>query len=332
MGLFGARSASATRVGGAGSPAMDEIRYLLGERIARALSIHQADLSLSLLSRSLVSDHGTTVVLIGDAVSPTRAVMLLSAHASPLGVEQAMLRAAAAKEVLGAGLAGPILDPISVDRLNGLSYALLSYCRPLSHSRAVGWSQKMLLGSAPYDWLLRVNDRTLSEVPSGKLTSSYLQPLQCMAGMARVREPLRAAATRAIARLEAGDWVPKSVLMHGDLWKGNILLKPSETQLSLKRSSESFAVIDWGGSLLCGYPIYDIVRLAQSFRLSARALRSEIIRHCTVLRCESIDAQSYLVAALGDLAKMLDRFPLDRYLVLADACFTGLERVTRRGE
>lgn len=309
------------------APRISEIRRLLGTRIACLLSIKEADLSLSLLSESTLTDHGSTVVLIGDSESARRAVILLSAQTFPLAIERAMSCASRAKAFLGAELGRRILDPVTVDRLNGLSYAVLPYCDPISYSRSVWWSQKILLGPALFDWLWQVNRQTLSDLPPEKVNTVFLQPLRRMATMPHFQATVRAAASRSIARLESGNWTPKSVLMHGDLWKGNVLLTPSNGKSSFNWLSDNFAVIDWGGSLLCGYAIYDLVRLGQSFGLRAGAFSSEIHRHCKLLDCDAIDAQSYLLSALGDFAERLERFPLSRYLSLVDGCFTVLERL-----
>lgn len=89
--------------------------------------------------------------------------------------------------------------------------------------------------------------------------------------------------------------------------------------------SDRFVIIDWAGSEIYGYAMYDLVGLAQSMRLNARNLRREVVRHCRLLRCEPADATSYLVAALGHIAMNLERFPIDRYAHMAESCFATLD-------
>ena len=81
-----------------------------------------------------------------------------------------------------------------------------------------------------------------------------------------------------------------------------------------------FTVIDWGGSEIEGYPIFDLVRFSLSFQLSSSRLQTEVVRHCRVLQCETIDAVSYVLAALGHIANNLGHFPLDRFSQMTNSC------------
>ena len=98
--------------------------------------------------------------------------------------------------------------------------------------------------------------------------------------------------------------------MHNDLWQGNILLN----------SDGGIVVIDWPGSVVKGYAIYDLIRLAESLRLSDRALGEQLRAHCRLLGCEPKDSVSHLAAALGHLLGDLDHFPMHLFLPLADRC------------
>ena len=88
---------------------------------------------------------------------------------------------------------------------------------------------------------------------------------------------------------------------------------------------DRFVVIDWPGSELRGYAIFDLIRMSQSMRLNTRSLRREIASHCQLLNCGMADSLSYLLAALGHIAMNLEHFPVDAYARMADACFATLE-------
>jgi hypothetical protein len=70
--------------------------------------------------------------------------------------------------------------------------------------------------------------------------------------------------------------MPNYVLMHGDFWKGNILIAPkADFPAAGTRWNERFVIIDWPGSITQGYAMFDLIRLAQSFRLSSNALKRD---------------------------------------------------------
>ncbi len=112
--------------------------------------------------------------------------------------------------------------------------------------------------------------------------------------------------------------------MHNDLWKGNFLQGAREDACS--KAGYSFFIIDWGGSRINGYPIYDLVRVSLSYRLTANELKEAIVRATAALECEPVDALSYVVAALGEIAQRIDQFPVDRFLQLARNCMMEIQR------
>ncbi len=231
-----------------------------------------------------------------------------------------MNRAEQAKVALGAQAGSVILDPLDCGRFDGLSYAVLPYCKPLSVSRPWWWLQRAKLAPQLFEWLWHVNERTVRDVSNDDVESRFRAPLQHLISLTMLSESLRAAAKEAEDRLRRRAWVPKVVLSHGDLWKGNILLR-SET----KPNEHRFVVIDWAGAELQGHAIYDLVRLAQSLRLHRRGLGREINRHCGVLGCEVIDAKSHLLSALGHLGMNLEHFPVEAYARTAESCFATVE-------
>ena len=114
--------------------------------------------------------------------------------------------------------------------------------------------------------------------------------------------------------------------MHGDLWKGNVLLAPTRVPWG------GIVLIDWGSALIQGYGIQDLIRLADSMRMGLPRLRREILAHCGLLGCEPEDARAYLTTSFAHYALQYygrgqGCFPLEdfirtslRCLELFDSC------------
>ena len=306
-------------------PTVNELsRWLIGP-LADALGDRYGKLELSLLSHGNAVEDGTTVLLLCDSVGQSRAVVLCSSPITPDMVQRAMNRAHQVKLTLGRSIGFPILDPLAQGSVRGLSYAVLPYCNALSESRPAWWIQRTLLRPLIFDWLLRATECTVHDVEPAAIDRRFIEPLRRLASLKSINDRLRTAAGRAAERLDTGGWTPRHVLMHGDLWKGNILIRTANRTVEQRRWHDRFVIIDWAGSEIHGYAMYDLVRLAQSMRLSAKRLRSEVVRHCRLLRCEPVDAMSYLLAALGHIAMNLEHFPVDRYAHMTESCFTTLE-------
>ena len=310
-------------------PSAEDLKSWLHAQVAASLDIDPAELRFSLLSKPEVAD-GTTVAAVNDAAGRRRAVVLCSTPAYPDMVERAMSRANEAKTLLGPVIGAPILDPLTTGRVNGLSYTVLPYCDRLTDARPFWWIQRAVLRPALFDWLCQSNKRSVSAVPPGEIDHRFFTPLRHVASESALSEHLRFAAKEAIARLDSGAWTPKHVLMHGDLWKGNILLRREKGTHHWQRWGRRFAVIDWPGSSLQGYAIYDLVRLAQSMRTSSQSVRHELGRHCAVLQCQPVDAKCHLLAALGHIAMTRESFPMAIYVRMAETCLTTIEHALLR--
>lgn len=309
-------------------PTVGDLSRWLDDPLVDALGDRYGKLEISLLSQANTVVDGTTVLLLRDPAGQSRAVVLCSSPVAPGMVQRAMTRAQQAKVVLGASAGAPILDPLAEGSVRGLSYAVLPYCNGLSDSRPIWWIQRALLRPTIFNWLQRATECTVRDVEPAAIDRSFAETLRCMRSLVPISNGLRAAASLAAERLDAGAWTPRHVLMHGDLWKGNILIQPANRAVERLKMSDRFVIIDWAGSEIYGYAMYDLVRLAQSMHLNARNLRREVDRHCRLLRCEPADATSYLLAALGHIAMNLEHFPIDRYAHMAESCYTTLARIS----
>jgi hypothetical protein len=86
-----------------------------------------------------------------------------------------------------------------------------------------------------------------------------------------------------------------------------------------------FMVIDWRGSQVDGFPIFDLVRFAESAGLSSKALRAELAQHAERLECGIGDTRDYLSAALGLIWANLDQFPPERFALMGTRNLQTLE-------
>lgn len=250
------------------------------------------------------------------------AVVLCSSSASPELIARGVRRAAEAKRALGAELGRVVLEPIAQGEVHGLSYVILPYFQPLSDKRMVGWLQRRRLRPRVFHWLLGLTRQTMHDLTRQDKHARFMRPLERLAEMSQASSAVRSAAARGIDRLERDQWTPRHVLMHNDLWVDNLLLD----------DDGGFVVIDWPGALVDGYAVYDLVRLAQSFKLRNDKLGEQVRAHCRLLDCDPQDAVSHLAAGLGHLSQNLEHFPIDRFLTLADDCVCRVTSAVGRGD
>jgi hypothetical protein len=78
-------------------------------------------------------------------------------------------------------------------------------------------------------------------------------------------------------------------------------------------------IIDWGGSSVDGLGIFDLVKFAESARLSPRALNAELTAHAERLGCSLPQTRIYLVAALGYIWHNLNQFPAEKFAMMAES-------------
>jgi hypothetical protein len=308
-------------------PTPEAILRRLGEPIAAALRVPARSLQLLPIDGVTPRADAPAVLRVVESPAKPHAVVLCSAPRFPDMVERAMSRAVQARSRLGSAEAAAILKPLLEGRIDGLSYSMLPHCEALSVHRWRWRLQRAMLGPRLLDWLYRVTADTVTLADAAQRDARFAAPLACLASLDRLSAPVRADIARATGRLRDGSWQPRHVLMHGDLWKGNILIDPDTAQPGRRRWRDRFVVIDWPGSEVHGHAIYDLVRLAGSMKTPEAALRAELRRHCDVLGAATEDAMAYLLSALGYIALHLEEFPMDKYLPMVEACHADLRRI-----
>jgi hypothetical protein len=272
----------------------------------------------------------TAKFLIRDPGGRPTAVLLGSPPDYPDAVHRSMSRARAARSALGPELGRVVLDPLVEGRASGLSYAVLPYCAPWSENRLVGRIQRLALGPSLFGWLRRATRATLSEPFPGGSDPELVGWLEYLAGLREVSGQVRGAAEQALGRLSSGAWRPRRVLLHGDLWTGNLLFRQPHPGASATAGDPlrgRLVIIDWDGSRPDGCGIFDLLRLAASLRSGPRRLRREVAAHCEALGCDLADARSYLALALGELGLRLEQFPMHQFAAMADSLFNDLRAI-----
>lgn len=252
------------------------------------------------------------------------AVLSLSNGAYPNLVRQQFEGAAVARFLLGASLEERILKPIASGFVAGRSFAIWPLRCPLSANRLRKGLEKRRLAGSVMRWLKAVARRTQVELNDQDTARLYAEPLFRMAEDIDLGADIRKIARQAITGLDSGDWRPKSVLSHNDLWMGNVLV--SNAPLGGLILPRKFAVIDWAGSSVKGYPLFDAISFGESVGRSASRLRRDLVSYCDDLGIAPRHSASYVCAALGAVVLKADCFPKPRFINLCSNMMWSLRR------
>jgi len=266
-------------------------------------------IGLRLLSSGMTAD-ATQTFLVGE-VPPK--VLQISPAAFPDVVRQAAEKSQLAQAALGSALGWAVVTPIETWDIDGVSCALFEQLTPMAAKGLRRRFQIRRMTPAVLGWL-----RGVAALDRGANRDAY----KCLSALANCPyESLRAAADESLDRLNHGAFSPRSRVMHTDFWIGNLLLDPG--------GDLDFRVIDWRGSKVDGFPIFDLIRFAESVKLSPKKLRRELEAHSQQLGCELGDLRSYLLAALGSVWLNLDQFPPERFASLAERVLRTLEQALK---
>jgi hypothetical protein len=266
-----------------------------------------------------VPDSTSKFLGIGQHGRPI-AVVICSPSIAPDTVAQSLELKKRAWAALGSW-SDVILAPFRSGTIDGLSYVVFPHCRSLSASRYVWALERAWMRPAVLKWLRGVTAMTVSDATDREREEAFLIPLEYLAGWGAMPADVRSAASVAIQRLSNGSWQPRHCFMHGDLWKGNILLAPRS------RNHRQFVLIDWGASIVRGYGIYDLLRVAASTKLRGYRLGREVKAHCQILGCEVVDARSHLLTALGHMGMNLGYYPFERFSASSLDCLKQLRSI-----
>lgn len=257
--------------------------------------------------KSSLADGTQKLLLRNDEGKPIAVAHWASPYA-PNFVQEMIDRVNSAQQAVGPFLQSYILGPIGRGKVEGSSFGVFQYQRPLTDNKFLWPFQRAQITPHLLHFLQEVARVTQGSVPDSEIEANFALPLRHLSMMPEVPSEIRAAAGASLQRLEQGLWVPRYVLMHGDLWKGNVLLTQKQPP------SPKFVLIDWAGSNVQGYAIFDLIRMADSFKVNPQRLAENLEAHCQILGCDIHDAKSYLLAAAGHLALNLGCFPVERFV------------------
>ncbi len=275
---------------------------------------------LEVTSESALSD-ATRKFQVRDGAGRALAMALLSSGSSARMIARSSQRARDVRDALGDELGAAVLLPLAEGEALGRSFALLPWCTPLHAGGLAGRLQRPVICARLLRWLAAATARTAREVSADEREPRVAAPLARMAGETDQPAPLRELATRALAALRAGDWIPKHVFMHDDLWSGNVLI---DQRTRGGRLFGELRIIDWAGARLDGFPLYDFLRVACDMRLTGRAFQRALDRQCAALACDREQAQHHFAAALADLGGRLEQWPRAAYAKTALSCWERL--------
>ncbi len=297
--------------------ASEEIEFLLRELPRELEGFLGNGRQLEVLGPLKATADATRKFLIRDAEGNPSEVVICSAPDQSDLVTRGMERAKQAYRVLGEQLGKAILLPLAEGRVGTQKYALLPYCTPLYESGPKWWVQRALIRPQVFRWLLEATRMTVRPVRQEELDSHILAPLESFCGETDAPVVMRRVAENALNAAQTGRWVPQHVLMHDDFWEGNLLI--DQRSAGGARFGQ-FVIIDWPGSRVEGYPLYDFLRMAYSIRLKGRAFSKALDAQCGALGCGRDEAPHHFIAAAAELRQRLENWPLESYRTTVQSC------------
>jgi hypothetical protein len=251
-------------------------------------------------------------------------VVLCSAEGGPEIVARGVQRARETVDALGDDLGIPVLLPMAEGRVDGRTFAIFRYCTPLIASGPRWWIQRSIVRPRVVQWLLESSRKTAGLIPEHQLERCVYDPLQGLIADHDHSPDLRQQADEALRAAQAGTWQPRHVLMHGDLWVGNVLI---DQRTAGGRTFGQFVIIDWAGARVRGYPFYDLLRLSISFGLARRPFARALDEYCAALNYSRAEGRYAFASAAAELGSRLEHWPRDAYLSTIDDCWRKLTSV-----
>lgn len=296
---------------------LETLRSALVEPLNEALPDQTALRLDYLCPPKAVADDATKLVAT-DTQGKPHAVVLVASPSGPDLVRRGLENASEIKQRLGDDLGTVVLEPLCMGTIEQRTFAVFPYCKPMSTSKLGKRAHRIMLRPIVLNWLSETTRQTARVPSADQRQNAFNEPLMNLSGFEPLKAHIRNAASEAVERINTQRWEPRHIVMHGDLWEGNILFAHDRA-----KRQDPFArivIIDWPSGLADGYAMYDIIRLSRSMHLPRRVLRREILKHCEHLGCEPRDARAHLLAAFGHLSMNLGHFPPDRFARLAEQC------------
>jgi hypothetical protein len=263
--------------------------------------------------------------IVRDHSDRPLAALQVSDHRVPDMVERSVDKLCRIREVIGATASSHLLAPMASGWRHGCSYVVYPYCSDLHRGRIRSAVERRLLAGPLLDWLFEFNRRTLAPCTTIDRSSLFGLRLEALAEDVRVATNWRRRAAQARHALVAGTWSPSTVMMHGDLWVGNVMVSAPHGDYRSTWVRTRFKVIDWPGCLERGYACFDLYRIAYSLGFGPRQPARENRRHAALLNDSPAHASHYLSAAYGQILMTLENFPIEEFNKMAATCEQQLQ-------
>ncbi len=244
-------------------------------------------------------------------------VIQIADPCAPMFLHRAMSTAREVRSRLGSELGEMVIEPICGGVLEGRSYAVWPWRRPMAQ-QGVAWRLcRPRVRSAVLEWLRGSALAAAKGERSEQVRERYRESLSHVIDSEVFSAEQCVSAKEALERLASGKWRPVSIIDHNDLWRGNIHWNIDGSGRRCGRSR--FVIIDWGGANVDGFGFFDLVRWARSTDTPRTQLSREIATHAEILGIELRDTSGHLLAALGRLAVHREHFPMDRLKALVSS-------------
>lgn len=263
----------------------------------------------------------TSKFLIRDNAGNPEFVVLYSGVGGPEIVARGVQRARAVVAALGDDLGRAVLLPDFEGHVDERTFAVFPYRMPLVGFGPGWWIQRSIVRPRVVRWLFESSRRTAIPIPDEQIESCVSEPLERMIADARYSSELRGLANEALRAMRARTWQPRHVFMHDDLWVGNVLI---DQRSAGGRKFGRFVIIDWAGSRVRGYPMYDFIRLSLSFGLVGRPFARALDQYCSALGYTRSEGGYAFANAAAELGQRLEQWPRSSYLSTIERCHRKL--------
>lgn len=268
-----------------------------------------------LTTESLVEDATQKILISTSKNAKPIAFVLISAIKTPRAIKSGYEKLIALAGAVGSELAKNLLIPDEVAESNGLSYSISRYHKPLSSKKLFKNLDNWYVRRHLIDWVMRVAVATKSPMTKQQAEASFIKPLLVLSEADGLNLKYQNLAKEAVNAIKNQTWQPSFVCAHNDLWRGNVLMS----------KQHKFLLIDWDGVMLEGYAFYDLVRVADSFKLDGADFKQRLRQYCNMMQCDKTQAKYYLISAFAYLYSDLGGWQYERFLILLNDCMQYLE-------
>lgn len=272
-----------------------------------------------------VTDAGLAFYIDGHRRADDAVLLVASpsfGHTVATNVAAARRAAGQVDEAVGRHIARPIYE----GQRGAQSFAVFSRLSPVSDTKIIRYLQRSGVTARVTPWLIQLAQQTRRMAQdAADYDRLFIAPLIGLSDDADVAQPIRDFAKSLAAQVQKDRPDLFTVMQHDDFWVGNIMFERRRYE-ALNPALGDFAVIDWRGVRLDGYPGLDLSRYCRSIYSPGDARTRAIMRdYGAALGVSSREMSLYLMLALGRLGAELDQFPKQRYASMCDKVFRLLQ-------